>query len=101
MRDHVQVAGGAAADSGLALALEPDPRAVLDPGGNLHGVALRPPLAAGAAAARARLLEREHALALGLDPAAAALRADDRRRPRAGARAGALAAGGVDVDGDP
>src|SRR5690606_23006136 len=42
---------------------------------------------AAAVAARARLGDREHALALGLDPAAVALRADLRAGARLGARA--------------
>src|SRR5262249_1630116 len=40
-------------------------------------------------AARARLRDRKQALALGLDPAALALGADSRRRPRLGAGAAA------------
>ena len=47
--DHVQVAGRAAAQAGLALAGEPDPRAVLDAGGDVDAVALdlaQPALAA-------------------------------------------------------
>src|SRR5262249_7684198 len=56
-RDDVEVAGGAAAVAGLALAAELDACAVLDAGRNLHLEASRPPLAAGAAAVRARLLD--------------------------------------------
>src|SRR5581483_4012007 len=75
-RDHVEVAGGRAAVPRLALALQLDTRPVLDARGDLHRVALRAALAAGAvtrrarrlddrahaAAARARLLQREEAL---------------------------------------
>ena len=82
------------------------------PGLDLHLVALRRALAAGAvagrarvldhgavaAAARARLREREEALALGDDAAAVALRADPRRRPGLGARAAAGVAGGLGLD---
>ena len=71
--------------TGLALALEPDPRAALRSGGDLHGVALRHALAPGAAAvlarllddravpatARARLREREETLRVGDDATAA------------------------------
>src|SRR4051812_1217416 len=43
--DDVEVAGGRAAVAGLALALQADTRAVFRARGNLHGVALRAPLA--------------------------------------------------------
>src|SRR2546426_7884850 len=112
--DDVQVAGGAAAPAGLALAAQPDPRPVLHARRNLDGVALRPPFAAGAAAARARVLdhgavaaaartrlrEPEQALALGDDPAAVALGADLRRRARLRPGAAALSAGELERDGD-
>src|SRR5712692_2081079 len=112
--DDVQGAGGAAAPAGLALAAQPDPRPVLHARRNLDGVALRPPLAAGtaaararvfdhravAAAARARLREPEQALALGDDAAAVALGADLRRRARLRPGAAALSAGELERDGD-
>src|SRR5581483_8175479 len=89
--------------AGLALALQADLRAVLHARLHLHRVRLDPPLAAGAvavrarlldhgavaAAARARLREREETLRLRLHAAAVALRADDGRA--AGLRAGAAA----------
>jgi hypothetical protein len=56
-RDHVEVAGGRPAVTGLALALEPDPSPVLDARGNLDRVALRAALAPAAVAGRARLLD--------------------------------------------
>src|SRR5207247_556774 len=56
-RDDDQVAGRAAAVAGLALALEADPRPVLDPGRDLDRVALPPALASSAVAARAGLLD--------------------------------------------
>ena len=102
--DHVEVAGRRAAGAVLALAGDPDPAAVVDAGRDPHPVALalhRQPGAAagrarvldhlaGAAALRARLADREEALALGVDPAPVAARAGDRHRPRlrAGAAAG-------------
>src|SRR5207249_2631343 len=96
------------------LALEADARAVPDSGRDLDRVALRAPLAAGAAALRARLLdhrpvsatararlrEREQPLALRHDAAAVALRTDHRRRSRLRARAAALAARGRHLDGN-
>ena len=101
---HVEVAGRAAARAGLALAGEPDPRPVLDPGRDVDLVALgllgqagaaagRAGVLddlAGAAALRAGLADREEALALGVDAAAFAARAGDR----AGARFGAAAVAG-------
>src|SRR5205823_1752564 len=96
------------------LAAQADLRPVLDAGRDLDRVALRPPLAAGAAAVRARLLdhgavaaaararlgEREQALALGDHAAALALGAEARRRAGLRARAVALAAGGLELDRD-
>src|SRR5207248_8464048 len=113
-RDHVEVARLRAAVTGLALAAQADPRAVLDSRGNLHGVALRPPLAPRAVAARARILDHravaaaartrrrqpEEPLALDFDAAPVALGADGRRRPRLRAGAAALAARGVDLHRD-
>src|SRR5262249_13446132 len=113
-RDDVQVARRPACHAGLPLALEPNTSPVLDPRRDLHRVALRPPLAAGAvtavarlldhgavaAAARARLREREESLRLGLHAAAVALRADDGHGARLRAGAAALTAGAVDLDGD-
>ena len=55
--DHVQVAGLAALDAGLALALEPDLGAVLDPGRHLDVVPLGLADAALAVARRARRLD--------------------------------------------
>src|SRR5919197_5538982 len=111
-REDDDVARGTAVLAGLALALEPNLRAVLDARLDLHRVRLDAALAARAAALRARLLdhgavaaaararlrEREQALRLGLDAAAVALRADDRRGAGLRARAAALAAGGGQVD---
>src|SRR5205823_7897955 len=88
--------------AGFALALELDAGAVLDPGRDLHGVALRPPLAprpvagrarrlddrAHAAAPRTGLLQREQSLRGRDDPCAVALRA--RLRRGAGRGAGAV-----------
>ena len=114
MDDDVEVAVGAAVRAGLALALEAEAHPVARAGRDLHRVALRAPLAAAAAAgrarvvdhravpaaARARLREREQALALGLHAAPVALGADARRgpRPRAGAVAGAACS--RDLHGD-
>src|SRR5207342_3462114 len=109
-----QIARWSAAVAGLALALEPDLRPVLDPGRDLHLVPLRAPLASGPVAARARLLdhgaaavaararvrEAEEPLALGDHAAAATLRADDRRGARLRAGAAALAARRVELDRD-
>src|SRR6185503_8454389 len=92
-----------AAETGLSLALQLDPRAVLDAGGDLHRVALRAPLAARAlarrtrrlhdrahpAALRSRLLQREQPLRRRDDAGAVALGTDDRRG--AGCGAGAVA----------
>src|SRR4051794_22005236 len=113
VRDDVEVARRPAAQAGLALAGKADARALLDAGGDVHAGALhltQAPLAAaggaglldhraGAAAARARTGDGEHALALRLDAAAVADRADLRRgaRPRAGAAA--CRAGRVGRDG--
>src|SRR4029078_12716297 len=111
LREHVEGAGRAATVAGLPLALELDPRAVLDARGDLHLEPARAPLAAGAgavlarlldhgavaAAARARLLEREQALVLGADAAAVALGADARLRAGLRARAVANVAGGFEV----
>src|SRR6266508_1144996 len=108
-RDDDQVARRAAAESGLALPLQANLRAVLDAGRDLHRVALRPALAAGPEAARARLLdhgaaavaagtrlrEPEEALALDGHTAALALRADLRRRAGLSPGTAALAAGGL------
>ena len=98
---HVEVARRAAARARLALAGEPDPGAVLDPGRDVDLVALgllgqagaaagRAGVLddlAGAAALRAGLADREEALALGVDAAAFAARAGGRRRARFGAAA--------------
>src|SRR5206468_2401528 len=84
----------------------------LDAGGNLHGVALRPPLLPGTAALVARLLDhgavaataraglrqREQSLALRHDTAAVTFGTDDRGRPRLGTRPAALAARRGDLD---
>src|SRR5436190_1824387 len=113
-RDHVEIAGLGAAVAGLALAAQADPRAVLDAGRNLDRVALGAPLAAGAAAVRARILdhgavpaaaraglgEGEQALALGDDAAAVTLGAQRRRGPGLRARAAAFAARGLELDRD-
>ena len=112
--DHEQVARRAAAQAGLALAGQPDPRAVLDARRDVDAVLLelaQPALAgagrarlldhgARAAAARARAGDREQALALGLDAAALADRADDGRGAGPRARAAAGPAGRVGGDGD-
>src|SRR5687768_16520605 len=61
-----EVAGRAAGQVGLAFPLEPDLGAFLDPGGDLHRVALRPALPAGALARPTRLLDhRDVAAAAG------------------------------------
>src|SRR5262249_57203258 len=102
-RDALRVAGRPAVQAGLALALQADARAVLDTCGELDRVAPRPPLAAAALAAVARLLDhgavaatartglrqREEALRLGLHAAPVALGADDRNG--SGLRAGPAA----------
>src|SRR5206468_3868392 len=100
-RDDVEVAGRAAAATGLALAGQAHARAVLDAGRDVDPVALdgahrtaalacragvvddRP----RAAALRARLGDREQPLALALDAATLAARAHARRRARLGAGA--------------
>src|SRR5262249_20311639 len=56
-RDDVEVACGRAAVAGLALPLELDLRAVLHAGGDADREPLRPPLAAGSPAGRARRLD--------------------------------------------
>src|SRR5829696_352673 len=56
-RHHEEVARWPAVETGLALALQPDARAVLDAGGDLDRVALRALLATGSVAARARVLD--------------------------------------------
>src|SRR5581483_9388547 len=115
LHDDVEVAVGAAVPARLALALEPDARAVLRPGRHLDLVALRRALAPRAAAVAARLLDddavaaaaraglgqREQAVAVGDDARAVALRAGDRPRP--GLRAGAAAdvAGRLRLDRHP
>src|SRR5919109_2201160 len=113
-RRHDEVARGPAREAGLALALVPDLRAVLDPGRDLDRVPLRPALTAGAlagaarfldhgavaAAAGARAREREEALVLGGDAAAAAHRADRGRRPRLGAPPAAGRARPFELHGD-
>ena len=110
----MQVAGRADAHPGLALALEPDPRSILDTRRNPNRVALGAPLTPGAMALRARLLdhgavaaatrarlrERKEPLALGLDSAAVALGADDRGSSGLCAGAAALAARRVHLDGN-
>src|SRR5207253_145312 len=92
-RDRVQVAGRPAALPRLALSGEPHPAAVAHAGGDVHAVALDLARAAGAAAGRAgvldlgpgaaalraRLRDREQALALRLDAPALAARAHGRR----------------------
>src|SRR4051812_9099147 len=112
VRDDIEVAGRTAAQAGLALAGQADARTLLHARGDVHAVALDLPQAALARAGRARLLDDgaraatararprdgEHALALGLDAAAVAHRAD--LRLRAGARAGAAARGAGGVRGD-
>src|SRR4051794_232200 len=105
--DHEQVAGRPAVAAGLALAGEADARALADAGGDVHAVALRRAHGALAVAGRARVLDdgaravaagarlrdREEALALRLEAAALAARADLRlgARPRAGPVAGRAA----------
>ena len=110
--DDVEVAGGAAVPSRLALAGDADAGAVLDPGPDLDVEVLRGALAAGAAArltgmlddgavaatARARVREREQPLGVGDDTAAAALRADGGRGARLGAGSCAAVTGGLELD---
>ena len=109
--DDVEIAGRPARAALLATALEPDPRPVLRARGNLHLVGLLHALSARAAArlarllddrpvaaaARARLREREEAVRVGRDPAPRADRADDRRRARLGPGAAAGVAGRLHV----
>src|SRR4029077_17598979 len=104
--DDDQVAVRAAVLADFALPLEPDLRAVLDARLDLHCERAPPPLAAGAvalgarlldhgavpAAARARLRQSEQALRLGDHAASVALGADDGRRPRLRTCAAALRA---------
>src|SRR5439155_16060999 len=111
-RDHVEIARLRPAVAGLALAAQANPRAVVDAGRDLDRVPLRAPLARGAAAARTRILdhravsaaararlrEREEPLALRLDAAPVTLGTERRRGSRLRARAGALAAGGLELD---
>src|SRR5581483_8796130 len=113
-RDDDEVAVRAAVRAGLALPLEPDLRAVLDAGLDLHGVVAEPALAARAlallarlldhgavaAAARARLREGDQTLALGGDAAPVALRADDGGGIGLGARAAALRGRDRQLDGN-
>ena len=110
--DDVEIARRPAARPGLALAGQADARALLDARRDVDAVALerahRPRAVAGragildhgarAAAARAGLGDREHALALGLDPAALAAWADLRRG--AGLRAGPVAGRAQRLRGD-
>ena len=81
-RHDEEVAGGRAAPAGLALALELDLRAVLDARGDPHRVALRPPLAAGAVAGRARRLDDRAVAAAASGTAAGARRGPARSRRR-------------------
>src|SRR5439155_1779798 len=111
-RDHVQVAGGAAAEPGLALAGQADPGPVLDAGRDPHRVALRPARAAGTATTRARILdhgavpaaartrlrEGEQTLRLRDHASSVALRADLRRGPGPRPGAAALRARGLERD---
>src|SRR6185503_13191310 len=94
-----QIAGGTAVHPWLALALEPDARAVLRAGGHLHLVAARHALATAAAAPRARMRKREQPLAVGDDSRATAVRAGPRRRARLGATPTAHMTGGLELDG--
>src|SRR5262249_49722370 len=111
-RDDDQVAVRTAVLAGLALALEPDLRAVLDARLDLHGVRAPTPLTARAVAlraglldhgavastARARLRKCEEALRLGHDAPAVALRTDDRSRTGLCARPTALRTGDGQLD---
>src|SRR5439155_4268252 len=113
-RDDDEVAVRPAVRARLALPLEANLRAILHPRLDLDRVVPQPALTAGAvalrarpldhgavaAAARAGLREREQALALGLDPPAVALRADDRRRARLSAGAAAVGARDRQLDRD-
>ena len=72
-RDDVEVAGRRAAPARLALALQLDLRAVLDAGRDPHRVALRAPLAAGAAG-RSRTASRRRCRCRGSAGTAAAAR---------------------------
>src|SRR5918995_6796743 len=110
----VEVAPRPAPVSRLALAGQPDPAAVVDPGGDVDAIALgllgdaaarggRTRIidhAALAAALGAGLGDREDPLALGIDPAPLAAGADARSRSRlrSGSRAGRAGAGGGNGD---
>src|SRR5207249_3202322 len=103
----VEVAGRAGVRPGLALASQLEPRARVDAGGDLDVELVRPPLHAGAPAARtrlrddralpvavaARLGDREEALLEADLPRALALRTGARRGPRPGAAPVARVAG--------
>src|SRR5581483_5413901 len=96
VHEHDQVAGGPAALSGLALALQLDPLAVRDTGGDAHPHPPRADRLAAALTRRARIVddqtpaatlaaglgEREAAGASGDVSGALADRADARRRAR-------------------
>src|SRR5439155_1160289 len=93
-RDDVQIAGGRAAESGLALTLELDLRAVLDAGRNAHRVALRAPLAPRPATRLAALLLRSAATATAAEQAAedvAEVEVAEVERRRPGSRTAAVA----------
>src|SRR3954447_16879032 len=106
-RDDVEIARRPAAPPGLALAGEPDATAVLHAGRNVRAVALDLARLTGAVAGRARVLDlgpgaaalrawlrdREEALALLLDAASVAARADGGRGARLRAAAAARRAG--------
>ena len=81
---HEQVAGGPPPRPGLALALEPDARAVLDAGRDLDRVALRAPLAARAVAVVARILDHGALAAGSAGTAARARTGPGSRRGRLG-----------------
>src|SRR4029078_8498074 len=109
-----EVARRAAVRPRLGLALEADLRAVLDPGRDLHGVALRatfPPGAvavpagplddrSAAVAARARAGKGETTHVRGDDAASATLGTDLRSASGLGSRAVADVARTLEVDGD-
>ena len=83
--DDVEVAGRTAERTVLALAGDPDPGAVVDPGGDLDAVALALHRQAGAAAGRARVLDdlaAAAALRAGLADREEALALRSRRRGR-------------------
>src|SRR5439155_19386186 len=101
MGHDVEIARRAASDPGLALAGEPDAAALPHAGGDTHAVTLHLADDAGAmtgltgiidhdpapATDRARLRDRKHSLALGLDPATVALGAGPGSGARLGSRA--------------